>query len=115
MIMKKTRAIIYLSPPIAAVLDAVPGQSVSGRLADVCARYLCMVETELARVRFEPGEWEAICRALEQLGDDGDISEVAELARFSVAIRLAIIEQFERDAARRNSQANYWVLRPPPP
>lgn len=40
MTMKKTRAIIYISPPIKAVLDAAPDRSVSGRIADVCERYM---------------------------------------------------------------------------
>lgn len=101
MTMKKTRAIIYISPPIAAVLDAVPGESVSGRLADVCARYMRMVEDELARTQFAPGEWEAICLAVR-------LNSLAGLSGypFSVAQRIAIFEQFERDAARRNSQAD---------
>lgn len=96
--MKKTRAIIYISPPIAAVLDAVPGQSVSGRLADVCARYMRMVEDELARTQFAPGEWEAICLTL-------GLNSLAGLSgwRFSMVQRIAMLEQFERDAARRNS------------
>lgn len=101
------KATLYLSPPIVHALQAVPTQSLSGRLGDICDRYMRMVEDELARTQFKMGEREAIRRQLaylDQLGDEWAIGHVEALARFPVAIRVAILEQFDREQAQDQAQ-----------
>lgn len=55
------RASIYLAPPLLRVLDGTTERS--GRLNDVAARYLAIIDDAITRLPFSRDEWCAICDA----------------------------------------------------
>lgn len=95
------KATVYLSPPISRALQAVPTQSLSGRLADICERYMKMVAAILERTQITDALLQELREAIRELGDIDDawLLRRPAMQQFDVATRIAVIEMLDREQA----------------
>lgn len=97
------KATVYLSPPISRALQAVPTQSLSGRLADICERYMAMVAAILEQTRITEEVLEELREGIDDIGavDDAWLLRRPQLTQFAGAARIAIIEMLDREQGQR--------------